>query len=82
MLDVTKNLISECNFGGMWRNAVDHHNKKNENHKVWFGVTPDKKFQCMEYRAIFKRKPGIYKHIKSHCEREKQSVQTHKCDIC
>ena len=31
---------------------------------------------------IFKHKPGIYKHVKCQCKREKKSVQTHKCDNC
>ena len=56
--------------------------EKNENHKVRFDVTPDKKFQCIECRMIFKHKPGIYKHIKGRCKREKKTAQTHKCDIC
>ena len=80
ILDVAKNLITECNVGGMWRNVLGHHQKKNENHKGQFDVTPDKKFQFIECRMIFKQKPGICKHIKGCCKREKICPNT--CDIC
>lgn len=50
-----------------------------ESTKIKYNVTLEKKFHCFDCNMVFKQKPGIYKHTKGRCKKEKK---LYRCDIC